>query len=42
MVPYLMMKTALAPLSITAMGGVSIAAIRLTRNVNPPSWLAML
>ena len=42
MVPYLMMKTALALLSITAIGGVSMAVIRLTRNVNPPSWLAML
>jgi hypothetical protein len=42
MEPALMMKTALALLSVTALGGVLMAFIRLGRNVNPPSWLAML
>lgn len=42
MEPILMMKTALALLSLTALGGVVMAFIRLGRDVNPPSWLAML
>ncbi len=42
MEPALMMKTALALLSVTALGGVLMAFIRLGRHVNPPSWLAML
>lgn len=42
MEPALMLKTALALLSITALGGVLMAFIRLGRNANPPSWLAML
>lgn len=42
MEPALMMKTALALLSVTALGGVVMAVIRLGRNANPPSWLAML
>ena len=42
MEPALMMKTALALLTITALGGVVMAIIRLGRNLNPPSWLAML
>lgn len=42
MEPGLMMKTALALLSITALGGLSMARIRFARNANPPSWLAML
>lgn len=37
-----MMKTSLALLSVTALGGVLMAFIRLGRNANPPSWLAML
>lgn len=42
MEPALMMKTALALLSVTALGGVAMAVIRLGREANPPSWLAML
>lgn len=42
MEPALMMKTSLALLSVTALGGVLMAFIRLGRNANPPSWLAML
>lgn len=42
MEPALMMKTALALLTVTALGGVVMAVIRLGRNANPPSWLAML
>ncbi len=42
MEPALMMKTALALLTITALGGVAMAVTRLGRNANPPSWLAML
>src|SRR6185503_6984597 len=42
MEPALMMKTALALLTITALGGVVMAVTRLGRGANPPSWLAML
>ena len=42
MEPALMMKTAFALLTITALGGVVMAVVRLGRGVNPPSWLAML
>lgn len=42
MEPALMMKTALALLTITALGGVAMAVVRLGRDANPPSWLAML
>lgn len=42
MEPALMMKTALALLTIAALGGMVMAGIRFARNVNPPSWLAML
>jgi glucose uptake protein GlcU len=42
MEPALMMKTALALLTVAALGGVVMAGIRFSRNVNPPSWLAML
>src|SRR3954465_8306283 len=38
----LMLKTAVALLTLTALGGVVMAVIRLGRNINPPSWLAML
>jgi len=37
-----MMKAALALLTLTALGGVAMGVIRLGRNANPPSWLAML
>jgi hypothetical protein len=42
MEPALMMKTALVLLTIAALGGVGMAVIRLGRDANPPSWLAML
>jgi hypothetical protein len=42
MEPALIMKTALALLTVTALGGVVMAVIRLGRDVNPPSWLAMV
>ncbi|MEO8347113.1 MAG: hypothetical protein ABI607_15605 [Betaproteobacteria bacterium] len=42
MEPVLMMKTSAALLSITALGGLTMAGIRFARNANPPSWLAML
>jgi len=42
MEPVLMMKTALALLTVTALGGVVMAVIRLGRDANPPTWLAML
>ena len=42
MEPALMMKTSLALLSVTALGGLSMAVIRFAREANPPSWLAML
>ncbi|MEP7183853.1 MAG: hypothetical protein ABI886_16875 [Betaproteobacteria bacterium] len=42
MEPVLMMKTALALLSITAIGGAVMAYNRIGGGVNPPSWLAML
>jgi hypothetical protein len=38
----LMMKTALALLTITALGGVLMAVNILGRNMAPPHWLAML
>jgi glucose uptake protein GlcU len=37
-----MIRTAVALLAIGALGGVVMAAFRLSRNLNPPSWLAML
>ena len=37
-----MLKTALVLLTITALGGVVMAVIRLGKGANPPSWLAML
>ena len=42
MEPALMLKTALALLTLVALLGVVMAVIRLGRNANPPSWLAML
>lgn len=42
MEPLLMMKTSLALLTVTALGGLTMAIIRIGRDVNPPSWLAML
>lgn len=42
MEPAMMMKTALALLTITALGGVAMAGIRFARNANPPPAIAML
>ena len=42
MEPALMMKTSLALLTVTALGGLSMAVFRFAREANPPSWLAML
>ena len=42
MEPALMMKTALALLTIAALGGVAMAGIRFARNANPPPAFAML
>lgn len=36
----LLIKTSLVLFTITALGGVVMAFVRLGRNVNPPSWLA--
>ena len=41
MEPALMMKTALALLTLAALGGVAMAGIRFARNVNPPHAFAM-
>ena len=38
----LLIKTSLVLFTITALGGVVMAFVRLGRNVNPPSWLAMV
>ena len=38
----LMLKTALALLTLTALGGLAMAGIRWSKKANPPSWLAML
>ncbi|QSX78199.1 hypothetical protein [Agrilutibacter solisilvae] len=37
-----MLLTATVLLALTALGGLVMAAIRFTRAVNPPAWLAML
>lgn len=37
-----MIRTAAALLAIGALGGVVMAITRLSKNLNPPSWLAML
>lgn len=42
MEPALMMRTALALLTVTALGGVVMGWIRIGRKTNPWSWLAML
>lgn len=41
MEPILILKTVLALLTITALGGATMLVIRLSRGVNPPNWLAM-
>jgi hypothetical protein len=42
MEPVLMMKTASCLLAITALGGLTLAGIRLSAKAQPPAWLAML
>ena len=42
MEPMLMARTALALLTLAALGGLLMAGIRFGRNVNPPSGVAML
>ncbi|MGH8139941.1 MAG: hypothetical protein ACREVV_17330 [Steroidobacteraceae bacterium] len=37
-----MVRTAVILLAVGALGGVVMAIVRLFRNINPPSWLAML
>lgn len=37
-----MARVALVLLAIGALGGIVMAIIRLSRNSNPPTWLAML
>jgi ABC-type amino acid transport system permease subunit len=37
-----MLRTAVAVLTIAALGGIVMAIVRLSGNRNPPSWLAML
>jgi glucose uptake protein GlcU len=37
-----MIRTAVALLAIGALGGVVMAITRLSKNINPPTWLAML
>jgi len=41
MEPALMMKTSLVLFTLTAVGGLVMALVRLGRGNNPPSWLAM-
>lgn len=38
----LLMKVSFVLLSLAALGGVVMAGIRFSQNMNPPSWLAML
>lgn len=40
--PMTMLRTVVALFTLAALGGVVMAIIRLSRNMNPPSWLAML
>lgn len=42
MEPALMMKTSLVLFTLTALGGLVMAFVRLGRGINPPSWLAMV
>jgi hypothetical protein len=42
MEPVLIMKTASCLLTIAALGGLTMAGIRLTGKPQPPTWLAML
>lgn len=42
MEPALAMKTALALLTLAALGGAAMTLAQLARDRNPPDWLAML
>ena len=42
MEPTLLIKTSFVLITITALGGLAMAFVRLGQNANPPSWLAML
>jgi len=42
MEPNLIMKTASCLLAITALGGLTMAGIRIAGKPQPPTWLAML
>ena len=42
MEPMMMLKVSAALFAISALGGLTMAYIRLGRGVNPPAWLAML
>jgi len=37
-----MIRTAVVLFAIAALGGVMMAVVRLSKNMNPPSWLALL
>jgi hypothetical protein len=37
-----MLRAAVTPLAIAALGGIVMAATRLSQDKNPPSWLALL
>jgi hypothetical protein len=42
MEPTLMIRTAAVLLTITALGGLTLAGIRFASDKQPPAWLAML
>lgn len=42
MEPMLMLKVSAALFALSALGGITMAYIRLAQQVNPPAWLAML
>ena len=42
MEPTLMIRTAAVLLTITALGGLTLAGIRFAADKQPPAWLAML
>ena len=42
MEPLMMLKVSAALFAISALGGLTMAGIRLGRHANPPPWLAML
>jgi hypothetical protein len=40
--PTTILKTATVLLALTALGGLTLAGIRFTRDAEPPAWLAMV